>query len=170
MSLSNKIQSRLDELNPRERKLVTWGGATAAIMIGWFVLIDPAMTNLQGSANRIEELSRKTASVQRAALDLNELKGSRSRINVGKEDVLPRLQTLANQEGLGSSVTLKRLEDGLIELQAEQASVAGILQWLAQAEGLSNINIGQINLTKGEAGLVSGSIAVEVQNSGAAGR
>ena len=92
--LLTKAQNQLDQLNTRERKLVTWGGAVAIALIGWFVLIEPAMVTIQQAPANQAALVDKAGQVMRAALDLEALRGARSRVVVPESDLQARLQQL----------------------------------------------------------------------------
>ena len=97
--LLTQIQTRLDQLNTRERKLVTWGGTVALALIGWFVLLEPAIVTIQQAPANQAALVDKAGQVMRAAQDLEALRGARSRVVVPESDLQVRLQQLLEEQG-----------------------------------------------------------------------
>lgn len=157
-NLWQKVQGRLDELNPRERKLVGYGALLTGLILCWWVLIDPAMRTLEGSAARLEALAQKAGAVERAAQDLQALQGARSRVQVQPAELNTRLARLLADEGLKDSTTLTRSEEGMLRLDLNSAPAGAVLKWLAQAEALSGVKTAEMKVQKQDAGVVSGYI------------
>ncbi|WP_341237117.1 type II secretion system protein GspM [uncultured Limnobacter sp.] len=154
--LLNKAQAQLDQLNGRERKLVTYGGALAAVLIAWFVLIEPALLTVQqGPANQAA-LVDKAGQVMRAAEDLDALRGARSRVVVPESDLQARLQQLLEEQGIAEQTTLVRTEEGDIRVEFNNVSASGFLAWLSRAESISSINMNVAEVEKPEAGVLKG--------------
>lgn len=166
MNLIPTLKSKLDQLNERERRLVTWGAGFVGLCVLWFALIDPAIDVLSKADQQKSELVNKVAQVKRAALELNALQGTRSKVVLKEEETLPRLTSLLSEGGLAATSSVSRSESGAIEVSLKQAPVAGLLQWLVQAESLSNLVLEDAQLVKEEAGLVSGSIVFNLNASG----
>lgn len=168
MNLIPAFKNKLDQLNERERRLVTWGSVFAGVCILWFVLLDPAIAVLTSANQKQAELVNKVAQVKRAAMELNALQGTRSKVVVKEEEALPRLTSLLGEEGLSTTTAVSRSESGAIEVSLSKAPVASVLKWLVQAESLSNLTLEDAQLNKEEAGLVSGSIVFNLNASGSA--
>lgn len=158
--LLNKAQAQLDQLNSRERKLVTYGGALAAVLIAWFVLIEPALLTIQqGPANQAA-LVDKAGQVMRAAQDLEALRGARSRVVVPESDLQARLQQLLEEQGIGEQATLVRTEEGDIRVEFDNVPASGFLAWMARAEAISSITLNQAEVEKVQAGVLKGYVTL----------
>jgi general secretion pathway protein M len=158
--LINKLQAQLDQLNSRERKLVTYGGALAAALITWFVLIEPAMLTVQQAPATQAALVDKAAQVMRAAQDLEALRSARSRVVVPESDLQARLQQLLEEQGIADQGALVRTEEGDIRIEFTDVSASGFLAWLARAESISSLTLNMAEIEKKEAGVLSGYITL----------
>lgn len=159
-SLFNKAHAQLDQLNHRERKLVIYGGALAAVLMTWFVLIEPALQIVrQGPANQAA-LVDKAGQVMRAAQDLETLRGARSRVVVPESDLVARLQQLLDEQGIAEQAALVRTEEGDIRVEFNQVSASGFLAWLARAEAISSLNLNMAEVEKVEAGVLKGYVTL----------
>ncbi|WP_334119035.1 type II secretion system protein GspM [Limnobacter sp.] len=155
-SLVNKLQNRLDQLNTRERKLVTHGGSLAAVLIAWFVLIEPALLTVQQAPANQAALVDKAGQVMRAAQDLEALRGARSRVVVPESDLQARLQQLLDEQGITEQANLVRTEEGDIRVEFNNVSASGFLAWVARAEAISSLTLNMAEVEKVEAGVVKG--------------
>jgi general secretion pathway protein M len=165
----NRVQSPLDQLNSRERKLVTYGGMLAAVLISWFVLIEPALLTVQqGPANQAA-LVDKAGQVMRAVQDLEALRGARSRVVVPENDLQPRLQQLLEEQGIGEQATLIRTEEGDIRVEFSNVSASGFLAWLANAEAISSMSLNTAEIEKVQAGVLKGYVTLLPVNQGNTG-
>lgn len=162
--LRQQLNNRLDQLNARERALVTYGGALAAVLITWFVLIEPAWQTVQQAPSNQAALVDKAGQVMRAAQDLEALRGARSRVVVPDTDLQKRLEELLVEQGIAEQSSLIRTEEGDIRVEFSQVSASGFLAWLVRAEAISSLkaNIGEIE--KGQAGELSGYLSFVPQN------
>ena len=154
--LLNKAQAQLDQLNSRERKLVTYGGALAAVLIAWFVLIEPALLTIQQGPTNQAALVDKAGQVMRAAQDLEALRGARSRVVVPESDLQARLQQLLEEQGIAEQATLVRTEEGDIRVEFDNVPASGFLAWMARAEAISSITLNQAEVEKVQAGVLKG--------------
>jgi len=154
--IKQKLNSQLDQLNARERMLVTYGGALAGVLITWFVFIEPAWQTVQQAPGAQAALVDKAGQVMRAAQDLEALRGARSRVVVPDTDLQQRLEALLIEQGIAERSTLIRTEEGDIRVEFAQVSASGFLAWLVRAEAISSLkaNVGEIE--KGQAGELSG--------------
>lgn len=159
-SLMNKIQAQLDQLNTRERKLVTYGGALAAVLITWFVLIEPALVTVQQAPATQTALVDKAAQVMRAAQDLEALRGARSRVVVPESDLQARLQQLLEEQGIAEQGVLMRTEEGDIRVEFTDVSASGFLAWLARAESISSLSLNMAEVEKKDAGILNGYVTL----------
>lgn len=158
--LLNKAQAQLDQLNTRERKLVIYGGALAAVLIGWFVLIEPALLTVQQAPANQAALVDKAGQVMRAAQDLEALRGARSRVVVPESDLQARLQQLLEEQGIAEQAALIRTEEGDIRVEFNRVSASGFLAWMARAEAISSINLNLAEVEKVEAGVLKGYVTL----------
>lgn len=165
-TLWGQLQGKLDELNPRERKLVSYGGGLSALVIVWFVLVDPAVATLTGSEQRIQALVQKAGAVERAAQNLEALRGARSRVQVQSSELDTRLKRILTDEGITDGATVDRTEEGMIRVNLQQVPAGALLKWLAQAETLSGLKTSELKLQKTDAGVVSGEVVFGTQASG----
>lgn len=155
-SFTRQIQARLDQLNSRERKLVSYGSVVVAAALAWFVLIEPAwMTVRQAPANQAA-LVDKAGQVMRAAQDLDALRAARSRVVVPESDLQTRIQQLLVEHGIAEQAMLTRSEDGNLRIEFSNAPATGFLAWLARIEAISNLKINLAEIEKTEAGLLKG--------------
>lgn len=159
-SLVNKVQAQLDQLNTRERKLVTYGGALAAVLITWFVLIEPALVTVQQAPATQTALVDKAAQVMRAAQDLEALRGARSRVVVPESDLQARLQQLLEEQGIAEQGVLMRTEEGDIRVEFTDVSASGFLAWLARAESISSLTLNMAEVEKKDAGILNGYVTL----------
>ena len=166
----NKIQSQLDQLNTRERKLVTYGGALAAVLVTWFVLIEPAWVTVQQAPATQSALVDKAAQVMRAAQDLEALRGARSRVVVPESDLQARLQQLLEEQGINEQSALVRTEEGDIRVEFTNVSASGFLAWVARAESISSLSLNLAEVEKAEAGLLNGYVNLLPNPTGSAGQ
>lgn len=156
----NKVQAQLDQLNTRERKLVTYGGALAAVLITWFVLIEPALVTVQQAPATQAALVDKAAQVMRAAQDLEALRGARSRVVVPESDLQARLQQLLEEQGIAEQGVVVRTEEGDIRIEFTDVSASGFLAWLARAESISSLSLNMAEVEKKEAGILNGYVTL----------
>ncbi|HEX4880681.1 MAG TPA: type II secretion system protein GspM, partial [Limnobacter sp.] len=154
------LRDRLDQLNPRERKMVTWGGAIAAALVLWLVLLEPAIVTIRQAPANQAALVDKAAQVMRAAQDLDALRGTRSRVVVRDEDLNARLAQMLSEQGIAEQAEVRRTEEGELLVEFKQVAVSGLLAWLSQVEGISSVSLVQSELTKQEAGIVSGYVTL----------
>ena len=166
----NRIQTQLDQLNTRERKLVTYGGALAAALVTWFVLIEPAWVTVQQAPATQVALVDKAAQVMRAAQDLEALRGARSRVVVPDSDLQARLQQLLDEQGINEQALLTRTEEGDIRVEFTKVSASGFLAWLARAESISSLNLNLAEIEKAEAGVLNGYVTLLPNSTGSAGK
>lgn len=165
MKLILAIKDKLDQMNERERRVVTWGSVFVGLCLLWFVLLEPAINTLASANQKQAELVGKAAQVKRAALELEALKSTRSQVIIKDEEALPRLTNLLSQEGL-SAAQVNRTESGAIEVNLEQAPVVGVLKWLVQSESLTNLLLEDAQIIKDDDGLVSGSFLFSLNSAG----
>lgn len=165
MKLILAIKDKLDQMNERERRVVTWGSVFVGLCLLWFVLLEPAINTLASANQKQAELVDKAAQVKRAALELEALKSTRSQVIIKDEEALPRLTNLLSQEGL-SAAQVNRTESGAIEVNLEQAPVVGVLKWLVQSESLTNLLLEDAQIIKDDDGLVSGSFLFSLNSAG----
>ncbi|BET24666.1 type II secretory pathway component PulM [Limnobacter thiooxidans] len=168
--LLTQIQTRLDQLNTRERKLVTWGGTVALALIGWFVLLEPAIVTIQQAPANQAALVDKAGQVMRAAQDLEALRGARSRVVVPESDLQVRLQQLLEEQGIAEQTNLVRTEEGDIRIEFKQVSASGFLAWLSRAEAISSLQLHLAEVEKVEAGVLSGYVNLLPGTSGNMGK
>lgn len=166
----NRIQTQLDQLNTRERKLVTYGGALAAALVTWFVLIEPAWVTVQQAPATQVALVDKAAQVMRAAQDLEALRGARSRVVVPDSDLQARLQQLLDEQGINEQALLTRTEEGDIRVEFTKVSASGFLAWVARAESISSLNLTLAEIEKAEAGVLNGYVTLLPNSTGSAGK
>ncbi|MCE2744557.1 MAG: type II secretion system protein M [Burkholderiales bacterium] len=167
--LLNQANAWLDQLNSRERKLVTYGGTLAAVLVTWFVLIEPAMLTIQqGPANQAA-LVDKAGQVMRAAQDLDALRGARSRVVVPESDLQARLQQLLDEQGIAEQASLLRTEEGDIRVEFNNVPASGFLAWLARAEAISSVVLNLAELEKVEAGVLKGYVTLLPSSQGNTG-
>lgn len=155
-----KAQTQLDQLNPRERKLVGWGGLFAALAITWFVLIEPAWLTIQNAPANQQALAEKAAQVMRAADELEALRGARSRVQVREEDLEGRLAQLLVETGVQQQTTLRRTEEGEFRLDFTEAPAVGFLAWMAKVDGISSLTVHRMEMEKVAAGSLTGYVAL----------
>lgn len=166
----NKMQNQLDQLNARERKLVTYGGALAAVLVTWFVLIEPAWLTVQQAPAAQAALVDKAGQVMRAAQDLEALRGARSRVVVPESDLQARLQQLIEEQGINEQAALTRTEEGDIRVEFSNVSASGFLAWVARAESISSLTLNLAEVEKAEAGLLNGYVTLLPNPAGSAGQ
>ena len=166
----NQIQAQLDQLNTRERKLVTYGGALAAALVTWFVLIEPAWVTVQQAPATQAALADKAGQVMRAAQDLEALRGARSRVVVPESDLQARLQQLLEEQGINEQAMLTRTEEGDIRVEFTKVSASGFLAWLVRAESISSLTLNLSEVEKAEAGLLNGYVTLLPNSTGSAGQ
>ena len=139
---------------------MTYGGALAAVLIAWFVLIEPALLTIQqGPANQAA-LVDKAGQVMRAAQDLEALRGARSRVVVPESDLQARLQQLLEEQGIAEQATLVRTEEGDIRVEFDNVPASGFLAWMARAEAISSITLNQAEVEKVQAGVLKGYVTL----------
>lgn len=168
--LLTRVQSRLDQLNTRERKLVTWGGSLALVLIGWFVLIEPALTTIRQAPANQAALVDKAGEVMRAALDLEALRGARSRVVVPESDLQARLQELLDEQGIAEQASLVFTAEGEYRVEFSGVSASGLLSWMARAEAISSLQLNLAEVEKVEAGVLSGYVTLLPIPSGTSGK
>lgn len=156
----NKVQAQLDQLNPRERKLLTWGGGFSALAVVWFVLIEPAWVTIQQGPATQQALLDKAAQVMRAADELEALRGTRSRVQVREEDLEGRLAQLLVDNGIQQQTTLRRTEEGEFRLDFAEAPAVGFLAWLAKVDAISSLNMHRLEMEKAKAGSLTGYVVL----------
>ncbi|HEY1057169.1 MAG TPA: type II secretion system protein GspM [Limnobacter sp.] len=153
-----QLQARLDQLNPRERLLVTWGGALTALVLLWSLGLDPAIQTLKNAPAEQQALQDKAAQVMRAATELEALRGARSRVVVRDSELEPRLAQLLVDQALQQQSTLRRTEEGELRIEFTEAPAAGVLAWLNKAESISSLTLLETDLKKVAAATLTGHV------------
>ncbi|HEX4918993.1 MAG TPA: type II secretion system protein GspM, partial [Limnobacter sp.] len=141
-ALTHRLRDRLDQLNPRERKLVTWGGGVACLLVLWLVLLEPAWLTVQQAPANQAALVDKAAQVMRAAHELEALRGTRSRVVVRNEDLDTRISQMLAERGIAEQANMRRTEEGELRIEFKQVAVSGLLTWLSQVESISSVKLG----------------------------
>lgn len=150
------LQDKLDQLSPRERKLLTYGGGLCALAFTWLVLIEPALLTIQRAPANQEALVSKAGQVMRAAQELDTLKSARSRVVVPEDNLQDRIGQLLAENGIAETAALQRTEEGDLRVEFSQTSASAVLAWMAQIDGISSVDVHQVEIEKTEAGLLSG--------------
>lgn len=154
--LRQAVLARLDSLNPRERKLVTWGAGLALLALVWSVLIEPAWVTLRTAPGLEQAATQKVAAVMSAADELDALRGARARIQVREQDLEPRLNQLLIDQNLQSQAVLIRTEEGEFRVEFTEAPAVGLLAWLGRAEAITSLRLNQMNVQKVGPGVMTG--------------
>ncbi|MCQ8897634.1 type II secretion system protein M [Limnobacter humi] len=153
-----QVRARLDQLNPRERRLVTWGSALTGAVLLWTVGLDPAIQTLKSAPGQQQALQAKAAEVMRAASELEALRGARSRVVVRDSELEPRLAQLLVDQTLQQQTTLRRTEEGELRIEFTEAPAAAVLAWLSKAESIASLTLLEAELNKVAAATLTGHV------------
>lgn len=159
----NHIQAKLDQLNTREKTLVTYGGLFAGVLVTWFGLIEPALLQVQNAPNTQAALLQKAGQVMRAAQELEELRSVRSRVVLPEGDVQNRLQQLLEEQGMAKQTTLLSTEEGGLRVEFQSVPATAFLAWIARVESISNLRLNMAEIEKVEAGVLNGHVTLFIQ-------
>ena len=162
-TLRQAVYAQLDQLNPRERKLVGYCAAVVLLTITGLVLIEPAWRTLEhGPANQ-SALVSKAAQVMRAADELEALRSVRSRVQVKESDIQARLTQLLTETGIEQHAKLQRTEDGVLHVHFDSVSASAFLAWLAKTQAIASLRILRMEMEKISAVLLKGQVALQIQ-------
>ncbi|NJM32180.1 MAG: type II secretion system protein M [Limnobacter sp.] len=150
------LETRLDELAPRERRLLLGGVLFGALALCWLVAFEPALQLIENAEEKQASLLQKASEVKREAAQLQALQSARSRVVVPPNEMDKRLIRLLADNNLSPQASVSRTEEGEILVELTNASAAGTLQWLAQTESLSNLTLAQTQFAKVQPGTVTG--------------
>ena len=71
-----KVLTRWNALEARERTLVQFTGAVVALAVLWWVALQPALRTLRETPQQLAEISTQTQHMQRLAQEARELRGA----------------------------------------------------------------------------------------------
>jgi general secretion pathway protein M len=129
------------ERNARERTILTAGAAVLLVALLYLILFAPALKGRTQLNKDLPELRQQAAQMQALAAQAAELK---SAANIQIDPV--------SQEGIATSLASRGLKpknisvsDGLVRLQIDAASFAGLLDWLADQQKTNHLTVLEAN-------------------------
>lgn len=146
-ALQNLLNERLQpvrlwysRLNPRERRLVTWGGVAAAVMIFFGGIVLPLYGATAKAAQRVEQKQDDLSWMRGVAGELRAA-GPAAAPSAGGSLIVVVDQS-AQQSGLGSSITGSQPSgNGGLRVRVEGAPFDTLVGWLALLEQQHGIGV-----------------------------
>lgn len=142
----------------QERKFLTIGGATAAAVILWATLIDPAMTGRQMLAKQLPQLRQQAAELQGMAIEASRLSAQ------------PTAQAApVSREGLVASLSARGIKPEsiivtgeFVKLEVKDVVFANLLAFLDEQRRSARLVVQDLNLTGQEAkpGVIDGKLTL----------
>ena len=117
-----------DARNAREKLLLTWGGALAAIAIGWSVLWQPAADGRAQLRDSLPALQRQLAQMTAGADEARSLSGAAASVVPGGAALRDALVASLNDHGLAGAQV--QTIGTAVQVQLKNASFAAWTGWL----------------------------------------
>ena len=155
-----RMQSQLNQLNDRERKLIIYAGLFAGLLFLWLVLIEPALLTVRHAPANQAALIEKAAQVERAASEIEALRGTKAQLQVLPEDLKTRLSQMLQSEGIAEQSTLSTTPENGFRVDFQNVAVSGLLSWVAQAQTIAGVWINQAGIEKTDAGVAKGFVTL----------
>lgn len=151
-----------NERNARERTMLGVGAAVLLLFLVYLLLFAPALKGRKQLSHDLPELRQKAAQMQALATQAAELK---SAAGVTTEPV--------SQESVAASLSAHGLKpknlavsDGLIRLQLDPVSFAGLLDWLNEQQKTSHLSVVEANfIASAQLDMVNATLTLKQQHS-----
>jgi general secretion pathway protein M len=155
--LWNKVQTWLASLHERERRMVTWGGLAAAVLLFIGVIVVPLYT-IAGRLERRVEQKREDLTWMRSVA--GELQAAGPAAAGGGQSLIVIVDESAQTAGLGSAVTgTQPSGTGGVRVRLEGAAFDTVVAWLANLEQRYGLSIESATIDRGaQSGIVNASV------------
>ena len=155
--LWNKVQTWLASLQERERRMVTWGGLAAAVLLFIGLIVVPLYT-VAGRLERRVEQKRADLTWMRSVA--GELQAAGPAAGGGGQSLIVIVDESAHTAGLGSAVTgTQPSGTGGVRVRLEGAAFDTVVAWLASLEQRYGLSIESATIDRGaQSGIVNASV------------
>jgi len=135
-ALKAKIETWLDGLNPRERRLVIGGGAVLLVFMLYQLTWAPFANGVANMQGKINKQQQDLIWMQQAAEEVRSLQGgSGGRQTVHSGSLLGLIEKTARQRGLGSSIRKVQPEgQSGVRMWLDKVAFDAVLTWLDELQ------------------------------------
>ncbi|MBU0673680.1 MAG: type II secretion system protein M [Proteobacteria bacterium] len=151
-----------NDLNQREKYTLGLGLTALAIVLGYFLLIDPFLTEYSRLRQRVPGRTAELAWMRGAALEVAHLRGAGPK-GATTDSPLKIIDRAARRFRVSSA--LKRVEpaeDGQVKIWMEQVVFIDLMRWLRSMSGEYGLNVFEISVDRQEAaGIVNARLTMK---------
>jgi len=145
----NALRQYWEQLQARERRILSFGGAAAAVLLLYALVWDPFTSRIAQLENSVTAQRATLAWMQQAAVEARSLRSLRGSAGAGAggRSLLALSDETAKAHGLGAAV--KRVQpDGqhTVRVWLEGAAFDDLLRWLDTVAGRHGIRIAALNV------------------------
>ncbi len=158
------IEAWLNRLNPRERKLVTWGGAGAAVLIVLGAGVLPLYAATSKAAQRVEQKQQDLQWMRSVAGELRAAGPvAAAAPQAGGGSLIVLVDQSARETGLEKSITGSQPSgNGGIRVRVESAAFDTLIGWLALLEQQHGVMVESASVDRtSKAGRVNASLVLK---------
>ncbi|PPE66657.1 type II secretion system protein GspM [Caldimonas caldifontis] len=137
-----KVLTRWNALEARERTLVQFTGAVVALAVLWWVALQPALRTLRETPQQLAEIRTQTQHMQRLAQEARELRGAPP---VASAQATRALQASAERLGEGGRLNLQG-DRATLTVQGLPGDV--LWAWLGEARSAARARPVDVQLTR----------------------
>ncbi len=139
--LKVKLQTWLDSLNPRERRLVIGGGIFLLLFILYQITWAPFANGVANMQSKVSKQQQDLIWMQQAAEEVRSLQGGGRRA-VYSGSLLGLIEKTARQKGLGSSIRKVQPEgQNGVRVWMDKVSFDAVMTWLDELQVQQGVTV-----------------------------
>ena len=140
--LKIKLQTWLDSLNPRERRLVIGGGIFLAVFLVYQITWAPFVNGVADMQDKVDKQQQDLIWMQQAADEVRRLQGGGTRRAVNSGSLLGLIEKTARQKGLGSSIRKVQPEgQNGVRVWMDKVAFDEVMGWLDDLQAQQGVTI-----------------------------
>lgn len=153
-----KLQSWLASLSERERRMVTWGGIGAGVLLTLGAVVLPLYAAASRAEQRVEQKRQDLEWMRSVAGELRAAGPAQG--NAAGQSMVVSVDESARAAGLGSTLTgTQPSGTGGVRVRLEGAAFDTVVAWLANLEQQYGLSIESATIDRGaRAGIVNASV------------
>lgn len=145
--LGEAAQRRWKALARREQRLLTLLASLVAVLLLWFVFVEPAWTRVTRERTQIPRLQAQAASLDALLREAQALQG-RAQGALATGDVAEALNLSLSQATMGGGIELTRLAGGNWRIDVSAVSADMLLQWLQETPAQVRLRADTVDLAR----------------------
>lgn len=163
--LKTKIQTYLDGLNPRERRLVIGGAIFLVVFLLYQLTWAPFANGVTNMQTKVNKQQQALLWMQQSAQEVRSLQGGSGRRPVHTGSLLGLIEKTARQRGLGSSIRKVQPEGQKgVRVWMDKVAFDAVMTWLDELQLKQGVTVSSFSAESiAQSGRVNVRMLVEVQ-------